>query len=180
MSKGRYTLGDKLQQHVVVTDHSRCTCQATSFSNTVRRHVAATNRFLCTGEFFWKYLSMQQNFVAATSCKKSNRTEFVRLVAATKFCCSNKDFHKNSPLHTERFVAAMCHLVSTNLNEVDVENSERATLASYFILVRILYKQKTSQKKGGPWFLLDHPLMCPWLYLITINNYSFFLFYSLK
>ena len=50
----------------------------------------------------------------------------------------------------ERFVAAMCHLVSTNLNEVDVKDSERATLASYFILVRILYKQKTSQKKGGP------------------------------
>ena len=80
----------------------------------------------------------------------------------------------------ERFVAAMCHLVSTNLNEVDVEDSERATLASYFILGRILYEQKTSQKKGGPWFPLDHPLICPWLYLITIDNYSFFLCYSLK
>ena len=60
-----------------------------------------------------------------------------------------------------RFVTAMCHLVCTDLNEVDVENSERATLASYFILVRILYKQKTSQKKGGVWFPLDHPLICP-------------------
>ena len=95
-------------------------------------------------------------------------------VAATKI------FTKILPVRMERFVAAMCHLVSTNLNEVDVEDSERATLASYFILVRILYEQKTSQKKGGPWFPLDHPLICPWLYLITINNYSFFLFYSLK
>ena len=65
----------------------------------------------------------------------------------------------------------------TDLNEVDVENSERATLASYFILVRILYKQRTSKKKGGLWFPLDHPLICPWLYLITINNYLFFLFH---
>ena len=88
-------------------------------------------------------------------------------VAATKI------FTKILPVRIERFVAAMCHLVSTNLNEVDVEDSERATLASYFILVRILYEQKTSQKKGGPWFPLDHPLICPWLYLITINNYLF-------
>ena len=85
----------------------------------------------------------------------------MRLVAATKFCCSDKDFHKNSPVHTEQFVTAMCHLVCTNLNEVDVENSERATLASCFISVRIIYKQKTSQKKGGLWFPLDHPLIRP-------------------
>ena len=30
----------------------------------------------------------------------------VRLVATTKFCCSHKDFRKNSPAHTKRFVAA--------------------------------------------------------------------------
>ena len=29
--------------------------------------------------------------------------------AATKFCCRDKDFHKNSSLHTKRFVAATCH-----------------------------------------------------------------------
>ena len=61
----------------------------------------------------------------------------------------------------ERFVVAMCHLVSTNLNEVDVKDSESATLASYFILVRILYKQKTSQKKGPPFNLS----------MIIYNNY---------
>ena len=47
-----------------------CTGRATSCSNTVRRHVAATNRFECTGKFLWKSLSPQQSFVAATSQKK--------------------------------------------------------------------------------------------------------------
>ena len=31
---------------------------ATSCSNMSRRHVAATNRFVCTGEFLWKSLSL--------------------------------------------------------------------------------------------------------------------------
>ena len=31
-----------------------------------------------------------------------------RLVAATKFCCGDKDFHKHSPDHTKRFVATTC------------------------------------------------------------------------
>ena len=47
-----------------------CKGRATSCSNTVRQHVAATNRFECTGEFLWKSLSPQQSFVAATSQKK--------------------------------------------------------------------------------------------------------------
>ena len=47
-------------------------------------------------------------FVAATSRRKSNQFEFVRLVAATKFCCSDNDFDLNSPVHTKRFVAATC------------------------------------------------------------------------
>ena len=32
----------------------------------------------------------------------------MRLFAATKFCCSDKDFHKNSPVHSKRFVATTC------------------------------------------------------------------------
>ena len=51
ISKGRYTLGDKLQQHVAATGLSMCTDRATSCSNKVRRRVAATNRFVCTREF---------------------------------------------------------------------------------------------------------------------------------
>ena len=85
------TLGDKLQQHVAATDHSMCTGRATSCSNKVRRHVAATNSFVCTGEFLWKSLSPKQNFVAATSRKKSSQTEFVRLVAATSVAYTRSD-----------------------------------------------------------------------------------------
>ena len=36
----------------------------------------------------------------------------LRHVAATKFCCKNKDFLKSSPVHTERFVAATCRRVA--------------------------------------------------------------------
>lgn len=39
-----------------------------------RQQVAATNHFVCTGEFLQKFLSPQQNFVIASS-----RTETVRL-----------------------------------------------------------------------------------------------------
>ena len=71
-------------------------------------HVVATNHFVCSGEFLWKSLSLQQNFVTATCCKKSNQTEFVRLFTATKFCCRDKDFPKISPVHMKRLIAAMC------------------------------------------------------------------------
>ena len=57
-----------------------------------RRHVAATNRFVCTGEFLWK--SLQQNFVPATSCTNSVWFDFLRLVRATKLCCGDKIFIK--------------------------------------------------------------------------------------
>ena len=79
----------------------------TSCSNLLSwRHVVGTNRFVCTGEFLWKSLSLQQNFVTATS--KNQIRQFVRLFAATKFCCRDKDFHKISPVRTKRLIAAMC------------------------------------------------------------------------
>ena len=127
------------------------TGRATSCSNTVRWHVAVTNRFVCTGEFLGKSLSLQRNFVAATSRKKSNQTEFVRLVAATKFCCSDKDFHKNSPVHTKRFVAAKraphhvaatCRLVCTDLkrkeNEITTAVSRTYENATHIIVWFVL------------------------------------------
>ena len=89
--KGRYTIGDKLQQHVAAT---RCSDKSL--------RVYWRN--------LWKSLSLQQNFVAATSRTDSVWFDFLRLVAATKFCCGDKDFHKNSPVHTMRFVAATCRL----------------------------------------------------------------------
>ena len=106
--KRRYTLGDKLQQQVAATDHSMCRGPSTSCRNTLRRHVATTNRLVCTGEFLRKSFSLQQSFVAATSRTNSVWFDFLRLVVVTKLCCGDKDFHKNSPAHTKRFVAATC------------------------------------------------------------------------
>ena len=89
--KGRYTLGDKLQQHSEAT-----------------RRSDKSLRVYC--RILRKCLSLQQNFVAATSRTDSVWFDFLRLVAATKFRCGDKDFHKDSPVHTERFVAATCRL----------------------------------------------------------------------
>ena len=71
----------------------------------LQQHVTGTNCFVCTGEFLWKSLSPQQNFVSARSLTKSNQTEFVWLVALTKFCFWGKDFHKNSPLHAKQYLS---------------------------------------------------------------------------
>ena len=70
---GRYTPGGKLQQHVAAT---RCSDKSL--------RVYWRN--------LWKSLSLQQNFVAATSRTDSVWFDFLRLVAATKFCCGDKDF----------------------------------------------------------------------------------------
>ena len=86
-SKGWYTPGDKLQQHVAMT---RCS------DKSLRGR----------GEFLWKSLSLQHNFVASTSRTNLVWFDFLRLVAETRFCCGDKDFHKNSPVHTKWFVAA--------------------------------------------------------------------------
>ena len=81
---GRYTLGEKLQQHVTATDHSVCTGSAASCSNMLRRHVA-------------------------TSRTNSVWLVFLQHVAATKRLLQGQRFiHKISPVHTKRFVAAMC------------------------------------------------------------------------
>ena len=89
--KGRYTLGDKLQQHGEATHRSNKSLRV-YWRIFVKIFVAATE------------------FVAATSRTDSVWFDFLRLVAATKFCCGDKDFHKNSPVHTKRFVAATCRL----------------------------------------------------------------------
>ena len=82
-----------------------------SCSSLSRPNDPATNRsVVCTGEFFVKI------FVSATcprTTKKSNQTEFVRLVAATKSCCRKKDFFTKILPYTRsdlslRCVAATC------------------------------------------------------------------------
>ena len=89
--KGRYTLDDKLQRHVAVTYCSDKSLRV-YWRIFVKIFVAATE------------------FVATTSRADSVWFDFLRLVAVTKFCCGDKDFHKNSPVHTKRFVAATCRL----------------------------------------------------------------------
>jgi len=91
LCKGRYTLGDKLQQRVTAT---RCSDKSLRvyWRIFVKIFVAATE------------------FVAATRRTDSVWFDFLQFVAATKFCCRDKDFHKNSPVHTKRFVAATCRL----------------------------------------------------------------------
>ena len=93
----------------------------TSCSNTVRQQVAATNRFVCTGEFLWKSLLLQQNFVTTTSSTDPVWFDFLPLVAATKFRWGDKDFHKNSPdtrSDLSWFVAVTClsphHVAATS------------------------------------------------------------------
>ena len=70
-TKGRNTRGDKSLQHVAATRRSN------KFHRVNRR-------------ILLKILSPRQNFVAATCCTKSNWLNFVRHVAATKFCRGDK------------------------------------------------------------------------------------------
>ena len=55
-----------------------------------------------TREFLWKSLSPQQNFIAITSCTNSVWFDFLQHVAATKVCCRDKDFQKNSPVYPKQ------------------------------------------------------------------------------
>lgn len=52
----------------------------------------------------WKSLSLKQSFVPATSCTNSVSFDFLRLVAATKFCSRDKDFHKNLDSSTHEMI----------------------------------------------------------------------------
>ena len=104
--KGRYTLGDKLQQQVAATDHSVCSGSATSCSNTSQRQIAS-----CVETDFHKISPVQQNFVAATSRTNSLRFDFLQHVAATKFCCRDKDFTKC--LQYTRSDLSLWHVVAT-------------------------------------------------------------------
>lgn len=60
-------------------------------------------RVLYTGEFLSKSLSLQQDFVTATRRTNFVSFDFLWLVAATKLCCREEDFHKTLPVDTKRF-----------------------------------------------------------------------------
>ena len=76
------------ERNAFVLDHQHgcrevtCKPAIASCRNMLRRHLAATNRFECTGEILWKSLSLQQNFVAATS-----HTKFCLIWFFATCCC---------------------------------------------------------------------------------------------
>ena len=90
ITKGLYTLGDKLQQHVAVTDHSVCRARAIVVSETRWGDTSQQQIASCVLANFCENLFPQQNFVAATSRKNQIRLKLCDLlrrqipVAATK------------------------------------------------------------------------------------------------
>ena len=76
------------------------------------RSVHVTYCLVCNWECLWKSLSLQHNFVTSTSHTNSVWFDFLKLVTATKFCCRDKDFHKNSPVHMKRFDNMLRQLVT--------------------------------------------------------------------
>ena len=93
--KGWNTLCSKLQQHVAATDHIEQLVAATHCNDTSQQQIT-----LCVLENFCeKSLTLQQNSVSATRWTNSVWFDFLQHFAATKFCCGDKDFHKNSPVH---------------------------------------------------------------------------------
>ena len=78
----------------------------TTRANKSLKHVAATRRsnkfHRVNRRILSKILSPRQNFVAATCCTKSNWFNFVRHVAATKFCRGDKILI-NLPPNVEAF-----------------------------------------------------------------------------
>ena len=99
--KGRYTLGDKLQQQVAATDHSVCTGPATSCSTMLWRQIAS-----CVLEKFGENLCLCNRILSPR--------QVAQILSDLIFC--NMLFHKTFPVHTKQFVfAATCRLVCTDL-----------------------------------------------------------------
>ena len=78
---------------------------ATCRGNTLQRKIAS-----CVLENFCENLCRCNRICRRHKSHSPLWFDFLQLVAATKFCCGDKDFHKNSSVHTKRFVAATCRL----------------------------------------------------------------------
>ena len=80
-----------------------------------RRQVGATDHLVCTGQatsckslrVYWR--DFMKIFVFVTEFCHCNKSHKFCLIWFFATCCRDKDFHKNSPVHMKRFVAAMCH-----------------------------------------------------------------------
>ena len=82
--KGRNTLGDELQQHVAETDHSLCAGRAGSCTNKLRRRIAGTSGFVCTGDFLVKNFLSNRILSLHQVAQILSDLIFLRHVAATK------------------------------------------------------------------------------------------------
>ena len=82
--KGRNTLGDELQQHVAETDHSLCAGRAGSCTNKLRRRIAGTSGFVCTGDFLVKNFLCNRILSPQQVAQILSDLNFLRHVAATK------------------------------------------------------------------------------------------------
>ena len=82
--KGRNTLGDELQQHVAETDHSLCAGRAGSCTNKLRRRIAGTSGFVCTGDFLVKNFLCNRILSPQQVAQILSDLNFLRHVAAIK------------------------------------------------------------------------------------------------
>ena len=82
--KGRNTLGDELRQHVAETDHSLCAGRAGSCTNKLRRRIAWTSSFVCTGDFLVKNFLCNRILSPQQVAQILSDLNFLRHVAAIK------------------------------------------------------------------------------------------------
>lgn len=94
----------------------------------------------------WKSLSLKQSFVPATSCTNSVSFDFLRLVAATKFCSRDKDFHKNLDSSTHEMICRSNVLLQLFAGPVHKEWFVMATFC--WNLSPSVFEPLTQSKKG--------------------------------
>ena len=82
--KGRNTLGDELRQHVAEIDHSLCAGRAGSCTNKLRRRIAGTSGFVCTGDFLVKNFLCNRILSPQQVAQILSDLNFLRHVAAIK------------------------------------------------------------------------------------------------
>ena len=118
-----------------------------------RRHVAATSHFVCTGEFLWKSLLLQQNLSPQQVAQIQSDLIFCDFVQRQNSAAETKIFTKilqykrsdlslrrvaslcccncRRPVHTEWSVAATCVVATCRLVGTDLK-SIRATISDVF------------------------------------------------
>ena len=121
--KGRYTPGDKLQQHVAVTDHPMCTGRVTSCSNKVRR-TSQRQIASCVLENFCENLCLRDRILSLQQVAKNQiRLNLCDLLWRQNSVAATKIFTKFSTTHelicrcnvSSQHVAATYCLVCTHL-----------------------------------------------------------------